>query len=64
MKLDRQDQLDDRYEHFVDEIAERHASEYEADYGPAFRAKHPYKPDHARIRREALARCAEIEAQD
>lgn len=63
MNTTRVDQLNDRYDHFYQEISDRHESEYESDYGPAYRAKHPYKPDHARIRRETLDRMAEIEAQ-
>ena len=63
MDTARVDQLDDRYDHFYQEIAERHESEYESDYGPAYRFHWPYKPDHARIRQETLARMAEIEAE-
>lgn len=63
MNTARQDQLDDRYDHFYQEIGDRHESEYEDDYGAAYRAKFPYKPDTLRIHREVLARMAEIEAE-
>lgn len=58
MKAAREDQLDDRYDHLHDQVSAEFKSKHASDW-----PEDKYRPNHARIHKEVMARMAEIEAE-
>lgn len=65
IRLRRLDEIEDRsreaFEDACDEIREEMEIEYEQEFGPEYRAVHPFKPDHAKIHALALKKLSEVE---
>lgn len=49
---DRREDLEQRlYDEMYAQIEDRQRAEYDQEFGPAFRAAHPFRPNHAVIHR-------------
>lgn len=53
-RLTLDEQADIAYREAYEEIEEAMRANYEAEFGPEFRAKHPFQPDSARIHKIAM----------
>ena len=55
----RQELARENYERVYAEIEAELMEEWDREFGPEFRAKHPFKPDTARVHQLATARIAQ-----
>ncbi len=60
-KMDADERFQRAYDDACAEIEAEMRAEYEAEFGPAFRAHHPFKPNGTDIHIEAINRLGRIE---
>lgn len=58
-KLDLEERRTAMYQDAYDQIKDDLRAEYEAEFGPEFRAQHPFKPNHEVIHALVLKRLSQ-----